>query len=73
MCQTDFLKDYSYFIIRIIVSAPHQTVLDIRTMTRRSIIEGVWGEEGWAQAEARALLDYAGIPLYRVQKKKKKS
>ena len=40
----------------IFVSASHQTGLDTRSMTRRSIIVGFRGGEG----RARALLDYAG-------------
>ena len=46
--------------ILIFVSASHQTGLDTRSMTRRSIIVEIRGEESRAQAEARALLDYAG-------------
>ena len=44
----------------IFVSASHQTGLDIRLMTRRSIIVGIRGGGGRVGAEARALLDYAG-------------
>ena len=44
----------------IFVPASHQTGLDTRSMTRRSIIEGIRGGESRAQAEARSPLDYAG-------------
>ena len=39
---------------------PIITGLHTRSMTQKSIIVGVRGGEGWAQVEARALLDYAG-------------
>ena len=41
-------------------SASHQTDLTQNQMTRRSIIVGIREEEGRSQAEAQALLDYAG-------------
>ena len=41
-------------------SASHQTELNTRSMTRRSIIVGIGGGEGRTRAEARGLLDYAG-------------
>ena len=44
----------------IFVSAFHQTRLDPRSLTRRSIIVGFRGRDGRARAEARALLVYAG-------------
>ena len=42
--------------VSVFVSASHQTGLDSRSMTRRSIIVGIRGGEGRARAEARALL-----------------
>ena len=45
---------------QIFVSVFHQTGLDTRSMTRRSILVGVKGGLGRAWAEAQALLDYAG-------------
>ena len=42
----------------IFVTASHQTGLDTRSMTRRSIIVGVRGGKGRGRAEARARLDY---------------
>ena len=44
------------------VAASHQTGSDTRSMTRRSIKVGIWGE-GWARAEDRALLDYDAARL----------
>ena len=46
------------FQYRIFVSASHQTELDTRSMTRRSIIVRFRGEEGRPRASARALPDY---------------
>ena len=43
----------------IFVSASHLTGLDTRSMTQRSIIVDIRGGEGWAQAEAQPLFDYA--------------
>ena len=42
------------------VPASLQIGLDAKSMTRRSIIVGFRGEEGWAQAEAQVLMVYAG-------------
>ena len=45
----------------IIITASHQTGFDTRSMTQRLIRVGVRGEEGWARAEAQALLDYDAV------------
>ena len=50
----------AYLHTRYLSQPPHQTGLDPRSMTRRSIIVGVRGGKGQAQAEAQALLDYGG-------------
>ena len=42
------------------VSVSHQTGLETRSMTWRSIIVGIKAEESQARAEAWALIDYAG-------------
>ena len=44
---------------KIFVAASHQTGLDTKSMTRRSIQVGIRGREGHARAEARTLLNYA--------------
>ena len=44
----------------VFVSASHQTELDTKSMARRSIIVGMKGGESRTQAEAQALLVYAG-------------
>ena len=43
---------------QIFVTASHQTGLDTRSMTRRSIKVGIRGEDSRTRAEARNLLDY---------------
>ena len=44
------VADRSPWLGGIFVSATHQTELDIRSMTRRSIIVGIRREKGWARA-----------------------
>ena len=56
---TDFISA-EYPDMTLFVSASHQTGLDTRSMTRRSIVVGFKGEESRARAKARALLDYTG-------------
>ena len=48
------------YLVSIFVVAYHQTGLNTRSMTRRSIIVKIRGREGRARAEARALLGHAG-------------
>ena len=53
----------------IFVTASHQTGLDTRSMTQRSIKVGIRGGGGRARAEARALLDYDAARFSRDKKK----
>ena len=55
-----FIKGCMSFPRALFVSASHQTGLDTRSMTRRSIIVGIRGLDGRVWAVARALLNYAG-------------
>ena len=47
-------------MLGVFVSASHQTGLDTRSMTRKSVIVRVEEGGGRARAETRTLLDYAG-------------
>ena len=56
MLSLYFVSDVIFYVTTF--RASHQTGLDTRSMTRRSIIVGFRREEGRARAEVRALLDY---------------
>ena len=61
LINESIFKNGSVFLLAnrlIFVIASHQTGLDTRSMTQRSIIVGMWGE-GQALALARTLLDCA--------------